>query len=124
MASCFADVEAWLCYYVRQRKEVWAHLRDIDQDYADYAHAREFEQDRRPQSKRGLWQVDYRYKYRNLLRRPRWHPGIDGFRPTRIVDGLAFPAPRQPSTDSRDRSIQEIHARNSQLAVARAERHD
>ncbi len=31
---------ARLWYYVNYRKEVWAHMRDIDQDYADYAHTR------------------------------------------------------------------------------------
>ncbi len=38
MVLCLADVRPRLCYYVSYRIEVWARLRDINQDYADYAH--------------------------------------------------------------------------------------
>ena len=90
-ASCFPEdyVRRRLCYYVNHRKEVWARMRDIDQDYADYAHTRQLEQDRRPQPERGLWQVNYRYKYRSLLRGPHRHPGTNGLRSARFDDGLA-----------------------------------
>ena len=82
-------MKARLCYYVIHRKEVWARLRDIDQDYADYAHTRLLEQDCCPQPERGLWQVNYRYKYRSLLCGPHQHPGTNGFRSTRFNDGVA-----------------------------------